>query len=132
MNKKGKKVDWLIIIPIIFWVSCMCLSVGKMFQTGNEIHILDWLDVFNSNTFSTYISMVICMAYQFFSVYVKKKQERSGLSRRWIGLTVISTAGYCVVAIINACRYCLETTILMAVVSAVYVFLFFKFMKLKR
>ena len=41
-------------------------------------------------------------------------------------------AGYCVVAIINACRYCLETTILMAVVSAVYVFLFFKFMKLKR
>lgn len=132
MDKRGKKAGWLIIIPIIFWVSCMGLSVGKMFQTGNGFHIIDWLDVFNSNTFSAYISMVICMAYQFFSVYDKKKQERPGLSRKWIGLTVILAAVYCMVAIINACRYCLATTILMAVVSAIYVFLFFKIMRLKR
>lgn len=131
MDKKGKKVDWLIIIPIIFWVSCMGLSVAKMLQTGNEIHMVDWLDIFNSNTFSTYISMVICMAYQFFS-YDKKKQERSGLSRKRISLTVISTAIYGVVAVINACRYCFVTAVLMAVASAIYVFLFFKFMKLKR
>lgn len=132
MDKKGRKVDWLTIIPVFFWISCMGLSAGKMFQTGNEIHILDWLDIFNSNTFSTYISMVICMAYQFFSVYDKKKQERSGLSRKWIPVTVLSTVLYCAVAIVNACRYCLFTAGLMAVVSAVYVFLFFKYMKLKR
>ena len=125
MEKKDKKIDWLIIIPIIFWISCMCLSVGKLFQSGNEIHIIDWLDIFNSNTFSTYISMIICMAYQYFAVYDSRQQELSGLSRKWIALTIISTVVY-------ACRYCLGTTIAMTIVSIVYVILFFKFMKLKR
>lgn len=132
MAEENKKVDWLVIIPIIFWVLCMGLSVGKMFQTGNEIHILDWLDIFNSNTFSTFISIVICMAYQFFAVNGKKKQEKSGLSRKWIALTLISTGVYGGVAIINACRYCLVTAIIMTIVSIVYVIMFFKFMKLRR
>lgn len=132
MKEKNKKIDWLIIIPMIFWVSCMALSVGKMFQTGNEIHILDWLDVFNSNTFSTYVSMVICMAYQFFSVYGKKQQDRSGLSRKWISLTVILTVIYGIIAVVNACRYCLATAIIMAVASVIYVIVFFKFMIHKR
>ncbi len=132
MEKKDKKIDWLIIIPIIFWISCMCLSVGKLFQSGNEIHIIDWLDIFNSNTFSTYISMIICMAYQYFAVYDSRQQELSGLSRKWIALTIISTVVYGVIAIINACRYCIGTTIAMKIVSIVYVILFFKFMKLKR
>lgn len=132
MTEKGKKVDWLIFIPIIFWITCIGLSIGKMVQNDNEIHIIDWLDIFNSNTFSTYISMVICMAYQFFAVYDKKQQERSGLSRKWIALTVLSTIMYGVVALINACRYCLLTTIIMTAVSIAYVVIFFKFMKLKR
>lgn len=132
MKEKDKKVDWLIIIPMIFWISCMGLSVGKMFQSGNEIHIIDWLDIFNSNTFSTYISMIICMAYQYFAVYDSKRQERSGLSRKWIALTVISTAIYGVFALINACRYCLVTSIMMTIISIIYVILFFGFMKLKR
>ena len=132
MEKKDKKIDWLIIIPIIFWISCMCLSVGKLFQSGNKIHIIDWIDIFNSNTFSTYISLIICMAYQYFSVYNKKRQEKSGLSRKWISLTILSTIVYGAVAIINACRYCLVTTIIMAIASTIYVILFFKFMKTKK
>lgn len=132
MKEKDKKVDWLLIIPIIFWGLCMILSGGKLFQTGNKIHIIDLIDIFNSNTFSTYISMIICMAYQYFAVYDKKKQERSGLSRKWIALTIISTATYGGIAIINACRYCMVTTIIMALASIAYVILFFKFMKVKK
>ena len=73
--RRNGKVDWLTIIPILFWFGCMGLSVGKLFQIGNEIHFIDWLEIINSNTFSTYLSMIICMAYQFFSVSNTKKQE---------------------------------------------------------
>lgn len=132
MYDKNGKVDWLTIIPMLFWVLCMGLSIGKMFQTGNEVHIIDWLEVLNSNTFSTYISMVICMAYQFFSAERKSKQEESGLSRKWIWLTIVSTVLYGIIAIVNACRYCLVTSIIMAMVSVVYIFIFFKFMRLSR
>lgn len=129
--QKNKKVDWLTIIPVLFWIGCMSLSVGKMFQTGNEIHFIDWLDIFNSNTFSTYLSMIICMAYQFFSVSNTKKQEASGLSRKWIGLTILSTIMYGIIAIVNVCRYNLLTTIIMTLASIVYIILFFKFMRAK-
>lgn len=130
MSKKRK--DWLTIIPMLFWFLCIGLSAAKLCQTDNEIHMIDWLEVFNGNTFSTYISLVICMVYQFFSVNSKKKQEKSGLSRRWIPLTILSTVIYAVVAIVNACRYCVLTTVIMTGASVVYVFLFFKYMKLKR
>ncbi|MFG6328039.1 MAG: hypothetical protein K1W06_00970, partial [Lachnospiraceae bacterium] len=76
--------------------------------------------------------MIICMAYQYFAVYDNKQQEKSGLSRKWIALTIISTAIYGGIAIINACRYCLATSFIMAVVSIIYVILFFKFMKIRR
>lgn len=132
MKNKSKKKDWLTIIPILFWILCMGISIGKMFQTGNEIHIIDWLEVFNSNTFSTYISMVICMAYQFFSTDIKSKQEESGLSRKWMWLTILSTVIYGIVAIINASRYCLVTTVIMSVVSLGYICLFFKYMRVRK
>lgn len=132
MHDKNGKIDWLTIIPILFLILCMGLSVGKMFQTGNEIHIIDWLEVFNSNTFATFISMVICMAYQFFSYDEKTEQEESGLSRKWIWLTIISTVVYGIIAIINAARYCLGTTVIMTMASIAYVIIFFKFMRLSK
>ena len=76
--------------------------------------------------------MVICMAYQFFSADKKKQQERSGLSRRWIWLTIILSAVYVIVAVVNACRYCIVSTIIMTFASATYVFIFFKFMRFKK
>ncbi len=60
------------------------------------------------------------MAYQYFSVSLKKQQEKSGLSGKWIPLTILSAIVYGVSAIINACRYCLVTTIIMAIASTVY------------
>ena len=129
--RRNGKVDWLTIIPIFFWFGCMGLSVGKLFQTGNEIHFIDWLEIINSNTFSTYLSMIICMAYQFFSVNNTKKQEESGLSRKWISLSILSTIIYGIIAIVNACRYTLLTTIIMTVASIIYIILFFKFMRAK-
>lgn len=66
-DDKNRKINWGMLIPIIFWIVCIFLSTAKLFQTGNKIHAIDILDVFNCNTFSTYISMIICMLYQFFS-----------------------------------------------------------------
>lgn len=128
MLNKIRRIGWLTIIPILFWLGCMGLSVGKMYQINKDAHIIDWLDIFNSNTFSTFVSMVIAMAYQYFSSKKKKQQEKSGLSRKYIWLTIISTLVFGVMAVINACRYCLLTVVFMTVLSVIYVFLFFKFM----
>lgn len=126
-----RKKDWLTIIPVLFWILCIGLSIGKMFQTGNKLHMIDWLEALNSNTFSTYISMVICMAYQFFSTDKISKQKESGLSRKWIWLTLISTVMYGIISIINSCRYCLTTSVIMFVASVAYVYIFFRFMRSK-
>ena len=61
-DDKNRKINWGMLIPIIFWIVCISLSTAKLFQTGNKIHAIDILDVFNSNTFSTYISMIICLS----------------------------------------------------------------------
>lgn len=126
-----RKKDWLTIIPVLFWILCIGLSIGKMFQTGNKLHMIDWLEALNSNTFSTYISMVICMAYQFFFTDKISKQKESGLSRKWIWLTLISTVMYGIISIINSCRYCLTTSVIMFVASVAYVYIFFRFMRSK-
>lgn len=65
-----------------------------MYQSGNEIHIIDYIEIFNSNTFSTFISMVICMAYKFFTTDENKQELDSGLSRKWIWLTILATIIY--------------------------------------
>lgn len=128
MSSKNKGSRWSILIPIIFWLACIALAIGKMIQAEKDIKILDWMDVFNSNTYSTYVPMTACMIYQFFSTDGKKKQKKIGLSRKWIWLTIVSVCIYSVMAVVNACRYTLGSTILMLVVSIAYVYVFFKFM----
>lgn len=130
-RRKERRIDWLTIIPLSFCVVCMIFSFAKLYQSGNEIHILDLLDIFNSNIFSTFISMVICMSYRFFSEKRKKRERVSGLSEKWIALTVISTILYGVVALINTCIYNYLTSILLMLVSITYVKLFFKVMRYK-
>lgn len=131
MNNKNRKVDWLIIIPIIFLFFCTILSIGKMFQLGSGIHIIECVNILNENTFSTFISMVICMSYKFFSADEKREQENSGLSRKWIWLTITLTLVYMGLAIVNSCRYCWITVIIMAIMSIAYIITFFKFMRVK-
>lgn len=67
-----------------------------------------------------------------FSTDIKSKQEESGLSRKWMWLTILSTVIYGIVAIINASRYCLVTTVIMSVVSLGYICLFFKYMRVRK
>ena len=129
--QKTKKTNWLTIIPVIFWICCIGISVGKVVQTGNKIHFTDLMDIVGSNTFSTYVSMIIVMMYQFFSIENARKQEISGLSRRWISLSIIATIAYAVIAVVNACRYNSLTIRIMFIYSIVYVFLFFRFMRIR-
>lgn len=128
-NKKRTK-DWLTIIPLIFWVICIAFSIGKQFQ-GEESNpsILSVLNSINESTFSTYITMVITLSYQFFSVESNGKRKGIGLSREHISVTIISTCIYGCIALINVCRYCSLTTILMFITSIVYVLLFFRVMR---
>lgn len=129
MAREQRKIDWLTVIPVVFCLVCMILSFAKLYQSGNEIHILDVVEIFNSNVFSTFISMIICMAYRFFSERRKKREKVSGLSQKWISLTIISTILYGVASVINACIYNYLTSILLMVISITYVFLFFKTMR---
>lgn len=130
MINKGKKKDWLMIIPIIFLIVWSGFCIFKLYQTGNEVHIIDCIDVVNSNVFSTYISLVMGMAYLFFSADTKRKRVNSGLSPDFIAYTIILSVFYACVAIVNACRFCVFTTILMAIYSIVYVFAFYKYMRI--
>ena len=106
-------------------------SLAKLYQSGNEIHMIDYIEIFNSNTFSTFISMVICMAYKFFTTDENKQELDSGLSRKWIWLTILATIIYGMCAVINASRYCLITSVIMAAASLAYIILFFKVMRKK-
>lgn len=129
MPEEKKKIDWTIVIPLMFWVLFMGMSIGKIYQTGNEVSLIDWLDVLNGNTFSTFISMVIVMAYQFFSDENVQRKDDFGLSRKGIPVTIIATIIYGIVAIVNAARYCLITAIIMALCSVAYIIIFFTVMR---
>lgn len=69
--------------------------------------------------------------YKFFTTDENKQELDSGLSRKWIWLTILATIIYGVCAVINASRYCLITAVIMAVASLSYVILFFKIMRKK-
>lgn len=34
-DDKNRKINWGMLIPIIFWIVCIFLSTAKLFQTGN-------------------------------------------------------------------------------------------------
>ena len=123
-SKQGKKkINWHIFIPIMFWGSCITFSFIKEIQS-EKTSIKCFLDIINTNTFSTYVSMIICMLYQFFSNNTKKRQK-GGLSRQNIAMTILSTVVYGICTVANAFMYNLFTTIVLLVVSLIYVFLFF-------
>lgn len=129
LHKENGPVDWLTIIPLAFWIICIVLSAAKLCQTGQEKKLFDYLNCFNESTFSTFISMVIALSYKFFSEENRAKRKESGLSPRYISLTLISTVVYGVVAVINACRYGSVSIVIMTVMSITYVILFFKYMR---
>ena len=131
MANKNKSYDWPTSISIVFWIACIISSFAKQAQSGTDWHLMIVLDIINSNTFSTYGAMVIVMSYQFFSTKKKKQEEKSGLSRRYIPVTIIASILYCVLFVVNICRYNLCTCVVLLVSSVVYVYLFWTKMRAK-
>lgn len=126
--KATRKKDWPTVIPVIFWLICIFFSVAKQFQ-GEESDkaalFLNVLNSFNESTFSTFITIVITLSYQYFSVDGEGKRRGIGLSREHIAMTIIATCLYGALALANALRYGTFTIILMTIASIIYVVLFF-------
>lgn len=127
----GKKIkcEWITVIPLMFWVCCILGGIGRLWQSEDGLTVLGVINEINCNTYATYVSMVICMTYYYFSAKGGRREEKSGLAREYMPITIIASIVYSVFYIINACRYCEETTIILLVVSVVYVVLYFMYMR---
>lgn len=128
LNYRNKH-DWLTIIPLLFLVLCIGCGIGRLLHSIDSITIFSIISTINENIFATFISMVICMAYQFFSARGSRKEERSGLSRKYIPLTIIASAVYGIMFVVDACLYNKATIILLFVVSVGYMVLYFSCMR---
>lgn len=125
-----KKIDWLLIVPIVICVGCSVSDVMKLLQSNSDLVFIDILNIFNCNVFSAFFSIVICLLVQFFS---KDKKRRSksrdvGLNPRYIPLTVCSSIGYFTVYIVNVCRFCSVTSWILFICSVIYICVFFVYM----
>lgn len=90
-------INWNVWIPILLWIGCVVLGIIKttVASESKRIDIKDIIDVFNSNTFSTFLSVIICKLYQYFTTSKVDFQEKaSGLSRKCIPVTIIITVIY--------------------------------------
>lgn len=132
--KKQKWVSWM---PIIVWVVCLTYTGVKMFRSpafytseNCWISIFDW---FSSNTLSAFISIVLVMIVQFYSSANDsnriKGEKSSGLSKKYISVTIIATLLYYTVVIIDACLIAGWTSILMFIYSILYIILYFTVMR---
>lgn len=128
-NTNNKKINWNIGIPIIIWIACVFLGELRLvLETNSEKGILQLIAVFNSNTFATFISIIACMWYQFFSEEKQNLRDiRSGLSTRYMPVTIVATVVYFAVACFDAAlpNYKIMT-IICFIVNIVYVICFFK------
>lgn len=125
MNKKN--IDWSLCIPLILWVVCIGFSINKTLQAINKSDLLTFLEVYNGNTFATFMSIVLTLLYNYFNEK-KQKKNRLCISRDYIQETIFSTIVYAVLEVINACHLCWTTSIIMTMGSIIYPILFFKIM----
>lgn len=133
-QKNTVKADyWPIVIAVLLWIICIGMSIARACQANASnstkiFSLMEFVIIFNENTFSTFISLVVAFLYQFLSRKNTDRRKGAILSPDFIPYTIISTVAYSLVAVINACRYCLPTIIMMLIASCVYVILFFGFM----
>ena len=115
MELNEKKINWHIGIPVVLWIALVTLGIIKVgLSTAVTINtectesqikdlIYALVSTFNSNTFSTFISIIVCMLYQYFSTEKKaKREEVSGLAMKRIPIIFILTGVYSVVAVFDA------------------------------
>ncbi len=125
-----KGINWHLGIPIILWIANVTLGIIKVFLS--DLSAWDSADIMvavvntaNSNTFSTFISIVACMLYQYFTTSRGKREKVSGLAMRYIPLVFILTGIYCVVAVFDAAISHIAMTVIYLVVNIAYVSCFF-------
>lgn len=134
------KINWHIWIPIVLWIACVVLGILKVIlkavlsETDNTLDVVDVLNAFNSNTFSTFISVVVCKLYQYFSIESEglKREEVSGLSMKNIPATFIISAIYAGCAIFDTTINHIVMAIIFFLLSLAYVWCFFKFFITKK
>ena len=130
--REEHKIDWQVWIPIILWIGCVFLGILKvllepMYNPNATIGVEEILNTINGNTFSTFISVVVCMLYQHFSSLKEgaKRNEGSGLSMRNMPVTIIITVLYLMGACFDAAISKIAMTIIYTVINAAYVGCFF-------
>lgn len=137
------KINWNVWIPVALWIGCVFLGIIKvlldafLFKTETEVDFdfINILNAFNSNTFSTFISIVVCKLYLYISTEGKglKKEQVSGLSMRSIPAVIIISLIYLVVATFDTAINLLWMAIIFFMANVSYVLCFFKlFLSKKR
>lgn len=128
-------INWNVWLPILLWIGCVVLGIIKTIvaSEGKRLDIKDIINVFNSNTFSAFLSVIICKLYQYFTISKVDFQEKaSGLLRKCIPATIIITVIYGFTASFDAAWNSLGMTILYFIINIVYVGCFFKVFLIKK
>lgn len=126
-NDEGVKgINWHIGIPVVLWIGITFLGILKvLLGSGSELEVSDIvvtvINTFNSCTFSTFISVIICILYQCFTTAEEKREEVCGLAMRRMPAIIILTVIYGGAAIFDAaishivmsiifinCKYCIR------------------------
>lgn len=133
-NEKGNKSkkNWNVGIPIILWIACVVLGIIKVilrpiFSESETMNIMDILNAFNSNTFSTFISVVVCKLYQYFSTEKKgiKREKISGLSMKNIPAIFIISGVYIVIAVFDSAICHIAMSVVFCIANLFYIICFF-------
>lgn len=130
-NDEGVKgINWHIGIPVVLWIGITFLGILKvLLGSGFELETIDnvvaVISSFNSCTFSTFISVIVCMIYQYFTTVKEKREEVSGLVMRRMPAIIILTAVYGAAAIFDAAISHFVMTIIFLILNIAYVICFF-------
>ncbi len=126
----AKGINWHIGIPVVLWIGITGLGIIKVLLSNvSELEFIDVvttiMNTFNSCTFSTFISVIVCMLHQYFTTVKEKREEVSGLVMRRIPAIIISTVTYGVVAIFDAAISHVIMAIIFLIITIAYVVCFF-------
>lgn len=139
-NENTNKINWHIGIPIALWIICVILGILKVtlkaavFDKGVTLDFVDVLNAFNSNTFSTFISVVACMLYQHYSTENVgfKRETVSGLSMRRMPAIIIISGIYIMLAAFDSALSLFPMSVIFFITNIVYVICFFTIFRAKK
>ena len=130
-NDKGVKgINWHIGIPIVLWIGITFLGILKVLLSSvSELEVsaivVAIINTLNSCTFSTFISVIICMLHQYFTTAKEKREKVSGLMMRRMPGIIILTVSYGAAAILDAAISHIVMAIIFLVINIAYVTCFF-------